>query len=361
MNWIRQIVFRKSVPGITRALRDATRASRFTKSRLRYSLAACALLALTACGVAPPPANGWAIVAADPKTGDVGVAAASCSELPYDYRAALVPNLGTGAQLGVASPLHRDRLRAWIEHPYDAAKTLHLLTFEKLDPDAAKRQYGIITLHQGQVQLASYTGANSAPWAGDLQDANAGVVVAGSGLVNENVLRISLDAYRAPENAAMPLSDRLMRALEAGSAAGGISLCNQNGVAQTASTAFIMMARGGDPNFGVDTLGNTAAQEPNPPWLALSVTEPPGGRNALVDLVDRYNAWRQDNLPECPECVQARPVPRGGTLTVASDFILTHNAPGLVIAFVLVIMTGTIVYFVMRPRTGRSVHLNLGD
>ena len=49
----------------------------------------------------------------------------------------------------------------------------------------------------------------------------------------------------------MPLADKLMRALEAGSMGGGIALCNQNGVAQTASTAFVMLARGGDKRLMV--------------------------------------------------------------------------------------------------------------
>src|SRR5581483_9223839 len=96
-------------------------------------------------------------------------------------------------------------------------------------------------------------------------------------------------------DAALP--DRLMRALEAGSAAGGVAPCNKNGIQQTASTAFIVFARGDDPAFRVQTLGNTAAQEPNPPFLALSDTEPLGGRNPVQLLGVQYRAWRQDHLP----------------------------------------------------------------
>lgn len=328
----------------------------------RHMIAAGLFFTLTACGIAPPPANGWAIVAADPTSGDVGVAAASCSELPYDLRAALVPKLGVGAQLGVASPLLRDRFRAWIQNPWSARTIVHNLTTPESDPHAARRQYAMVTLHEGKAEVASFTGSETAVRAGSLEDANAGVVVAGSGVISENVLRVSLEAFRAPENANLALADRLMRGLEAGSAAGGIAECNQDEVAQTASSAFLMQARGSDPEFDVKTPGNRADQESTPPWLALSVTEPLGGRNALVTLRSRYNEWRKANLPECADCLEPRAtVPRGGTLTVAPDATLTNNALELVATFVVIVMTGTVVYLVMRPRVGRSVHSHPGE
>ncbi len=147
-----------------------------------------------------------------------------------------------------------------------------------------------------------------------------------------------------------------MRAMDAGSANGGIPLCNANGITQTASTAFIMLARHSDPVFQVKTLGNTAAKEPNPPWLALSATEPIGGRNAVAVLREQYNLWRADNLPRCDECIQPYPnVPAGGKPTIAS-FLVTNALP-LVAAFVVLVMLVTIAYLVIRPRIGRSVPL----
>lgn len=310
-------------------------------------------LLLISCSVAPNPANGWAIVAVDSKTGDVGVAAASCIAYPFDYRAALVPGKGALVQLGVSSPLQRDRASAWIEAPLDAQAIAQGITALSNDPGAEKRQYGIVTWHENTVQVATFKGKENAPWAGGLLDANAAVAVQGSGLVSENVVRASLDAFRAPEYSALPLPDKLMRALEAGSAAGGSSVCNQLGVMQTASSAFVMLARGGDPKFQLTALGALAEQEPNPPYLALSVLEPLGGLNAVGLLREDYEVWRQDHLPACAECDAARiPVPEGRSVLPAEDALLQANALWLVAAFVVLVMLTTILYFSLR-RHGR--------
>lgn len=311
------------------------------------------LLLITACGNSPPPANGWAIVAADPKTGNVGVAGASCNQYPYDHRAALVPDLGVAAQLGIDDPLYRDRIRAWIQGPTEAPKVVRFITSKNNDAQASRRQYGVLTMQGGTLQGAAYTGTATASFAGDQIDTNAGVIVLGSGVVNENVLRHSMDTFRAEPTA--PLADKLMRALEAGSAVGGIALCNSSGVAQTASTAFVMMARGGDPMFEVETLGNTAPQEPNPPYLALSATEPIGGKNAVSVLRDQYNQWRPAALGECAECLESRvTLPEGGDISPAPEAALADNAMLLVIGFILLVMGLTIVYFRLRPRMGQS-------
>ena len=315
-----------------------------------FALLACLLI--SACSVAPPPANGWAIVAVNPQTGDVGVAGASCSEYPFDYRAALVPNKGALVQLGVASPLLRDRASAWIEAPMDAPTIVNRISSIADDSDAAKRQWAVVTLQDGNGSSASFSGQDLAPTVGELRDESNAVIVLGSGLANENVLRAARDAFQSDK----AMTDKLLRVLEAGSSAGGIALCNQNGVQQTASTAFVIMARGGDSKFQVNTLGNTAAQEPNPPYLALSVTEPIGGKNPLVTLREQYNAWRSTHLPECAGCVTTRVnVPRGGTPVAPGPF--QENALWFVSAFVLAVMLLTISYFVLRPRLGRSIHL----
>ncbi len=316
-------------------------------------LAVCALFVVSACSVAPPPANGWAIVAVDSQTGDVGVAGASCSEYPLDYRAALVPDKGALVQLGAASPLLRDRASAWIQAPLDAPTIVHRITRPAGDADVSRRQWGVITLQNGSVQGAGFSGANVARFAGEWRDESNALIVMGSGLANESVLRATMNAFKSEPT----IEDKFLRALEAGSAAEGIALCNQNSVQQTASTAFVMMARGGEPKFQVNTLGNTAAQEPNPPYLALSVTEPIGGKNAVASLREQYNTWRAAHLPECAECLTPRVnVPRGGTFVAENLFV--ENALLYVSAFVLLVMSVTILFFVLRPRVGRSVHLS---
>ena len=62
-----------------------------------------------------------------------------------------------------------------------------------------------------------------------------------------------------------------MRALEAGSVAGGDVRCNNESVRQTASMAVILVARGGDSPYATASIGMTDAGTANAPWLALSV------------------------------------------------------------------------------------------
>ncbi len=328
----------------------AIRDMRYAIRGLRYAQFAI-LIFLIACRVAPPPANGWAIVAADPQTGDVGVAGASCSEFPFDSRAVLVPNKGAGALLGVHSPLLRDRFGAWIEQPRDASTIVEQISAPRNDLYASQRQYGIVTIRDRVAQSVTFTGSANALRAGDAWDSNFAVAVVGNGLANQEMITGMLTTFQLPNASAFALSDRLLRALETGSAQGGVALCNQNGVEQTAASAFIMLARGGDPVFQVSTLGNTAAQEKKPPYLALSITAPIGGRNAVRGLREQYDVWRERNLPACAECAATRMVvPEGGTRLVTQDGFLSENALWLVAGFVLLCMFLTIVFFSVRPR-----------
>jgi len=64
---------------------------------------------------------------------------------------------------------------------------------------------------------AGRTGAGNRPWAGHRVDKN--VVVAANAVVGEKVAGSMLDAFRGGDE--LPLWDRLLRALEAGKAAGG--------------------------------------------------------------------------------------------------------------------------------------------
>ena len=64
---------------------------------------------------------------------------------------------------------------------------------------------------------AGRTGAGNRPWAGHRVDPN--VVVAANAVVGEKVADRMLEAFRGGEE--LPLWDRLLRALEAGKAAGG--------------------------------------------------------------------------------------------------------------------------------------------
>ena len=87
-----------------------------------------------------------------------------------------------------------------------------------------------------------------------------------------------------------------MRALEAGSAAGGDSRCNNDQVKQTAATAFILVARGIDEPYATRIIGITDMGTADAPWLAISATESQFGPNPLIELRKLYDFWHEDNL-----------------------------------------------------------------
>jgi uncharacterized Ntn-hydrolase superfamily protein len=108
------------------------------------------------------------------------------------------------------------------------------------------------------------------------------------------VVQRPLDMYRWDDPAGFnTLPDRLMRALEAGSIAGGDVRCNQGSVRQTTSMAAILVARGTDQPYATENIGMTDAGTSKAPWLNLSVLAERGAENPLLDLRRQYDKWRR--------------------------------------------------------------------
>ena len=244
--------------------------------------------------------NTWSVVAADAETGAVGVAAASCVGVPIDAVAALAPGRGAAAVQADFAIENRNRVYTLLQEGESASQIIAMVTDANLDRAAARRQYGVITLGSDGAEIATFTGSATLPWAGSRSDQAAVVTVQGNLLASEAVVEDSLAAFRA--NRALPLPDRLMHALEAGSAAGGDLRCNEGGRKQTATAAFILVARGNELPFATATFGASEVGAPATPWLYLSVTEPAGGANPLLALRDDYDAWRREHLPPCEAC-----------------------------------------------------------
>ena len=282
------------------------------------------------CRTAEQPST-WSVVAVDPATGEVGIAAASCVAVPIDVLAALVPGKGVAATQAAISIENRNRVFDALMAGASADEIIDAVT--AADTEAATRQYGIITLSDGQATVAGYTGADNNNWAGNKQrDTPFPVTVQGNILESEEVVNAALDAFSDETLGSVTLSDRLMRAMEAGSAAGGDKRCNES-VQQTAAAAFIMVAQGNDVPFAVANVGESNTDAVDAPTLYLSVSEPVGGANPLIALREQYDAWRKDNLPPCPDCnLSAIPVPPGDDATTARFPLWLSIGIGLLIA-----------------------------
>jgi uncharacterized Ntn-hydrolase superfamily protein len=246
----------------------------------------------------------WSVVGVDPETGDVGVAVASCVPTHGDAVAALVPGMGAAATQAGFDVRNRNRVFESIQEGLTAEEVILRVTAPEWDDELDRRQYGVVTMHDGLVHVAGYTTPvrqgtmtdddGSTRYAGVMADASHGVSAQGNTLESAEVVSRPLDAFRWEDPAGFNmLSDRLMRALEAGSDAGGDVRCNNETVRQTAAFAVILVARGGDEPYAAESIGVTDAGTAAAPWLALSVQTERLAENPLIELRRQYDAWRR--------------------------------------------------------------------
>lgn len=272
----------------------------------------CLLLAgLLLAGCAPQPVEyptemdmtTWSVVGVDPATGDVGVAVASCVPAFGDAVAALVPGKGAAATQAGWDLRNRNKVFDAIKEGLTAEAVIAQVTDPEWDKDTDRRQYGVLTMHDGFVRAAGFTtptrqGTTTddgvARYAGVMADPSRGVSSQGNTLASHEVVQGPLDAYRWDDPAGFNrLWDRLIRALEAGSIAGGDVRCNQDNVRQTTSMAAILVARGGDAPYATENIGMTDAGTDKAPWLNLSVRTERGEENPLLELRRQYDKWRR--------------------------------------------------------------------
>ncbi len=275
----------------------------------RPPLSIVAAFAVAACAEAPEyptelDMTTWSVVAVDPATGDVGVAVSSCVPTFGDGVAALVPGMGAAATQAGWNLENRNLVFESLQEGLTAEEIVLRVTDPEWDAETDRRQYGIVTIHDGLVHAAGFTTPSrqgmtldddgSARYAGVMTDASHGVSSQGNTLESEEVVRAPLDAYRWEDPAGFnALPDRLMRALEAGSVAGGDVRCNRDNVRQTTAMAAILVARGGDEPYATENIGMTDAGSAAAPWLALSVHTERFAENPLLELRGQYDAWRR--------------------------------------------------------------------
>ena len=291
-----------------------------TSARCRLCLLWLGVVLVAAAGVATVEAT-WSVVAVDPDTREVGVVGASCVEAADAPATAfliagVVPGTGAAVSQARLNPQARDRAIERIAQGELPAGILAELTDPAFDPLAAERQHAVVTLAGG---AAAYTGAATLPFAGDAQDRDSTVSVQGNLLESEAVVMDALRAFTLRPTSANALSDRLMRALEAGGRAGGDRRCNTSTQQQTALFAFIVVA---GPSDDIDS-----------PSLVLVATSEPGGASPLIALRAEYDAWRRAHPGACPTCRNPAVVPSSGSAGFPQD-APSRNPGSLVFALV---------------------------
>lgn len=213
----------------------------------------------------------WSIIAVDRKTGEVGIAGASCT---FDVQgiASIVPGKGAIVVQAASSYFARMRGVSLMETNVPPEKILEAMRDQEFNPE--NQQYGVIVLDAGTLPQV-YSGKNIMDWNGELLDHDFAVL--GNILVAEEVLQNAFKAFN--QNRSKSLSERLMLALKAGEEAGGDARCGS----QYARSAFISVYR-----------PETEA------ILKLSVYGiDDGGKPAVTMLNEQFAIWRKeekDNL-----------------------------------------------------------------
>src|SRR5690606_15996086 len=127
---------------------------------------------------------------------------------------------------------NRNRVFEAIQEGLTAEQVVQRVVDPAWDDEIDRRQYGVVTMHDGLVHVAGFTtrlrqgtmkGEDGVDrYAGVMADASRGVSAQGNTLASSQVVEHTLDAYRWDDPAGFnTLPDRLMRAIEAGSIAGG--------------------------------------------------------------------------------------------------------------------------------------------
>src|ERR1044071_3785260 len=89
----------------------------------------------------------WSVVGVDPKTGDVGVAMASCVEKTLaDALAALVPGKGAASTQAAFDIDNRNKIFAALEEGLSADAIIKRVADSTVDARLGSRQYGVVTM-----------------------------------------------------------------------------------------------------------------------------------------------------------------------------------------------------------------------
>jgi uncharacterized Ntn-hydrolase superfamily protein len=217
-----------------------------------FPLLTCIALAATA-GTARAT---FSIVAVDKNTGEVGCAGASCIQNAYII-ADPIQGLGainTQALYDAGNhQLAHDRMIAG-DTPQQIVEYMQAHDFGGT-PEI--RQYGVVDLYFGG-RSAAFTGSQTLFWAG--QRTGPGYSIQGNILLGEQVVSDMERAFLASDNQGLPLSERLMRTLEAVAYRGADRRCTTT----SSLTAFIKIARigDGDQPYLFIAAGSNRGEEP---------------------------------------------------------------------------------------------------
>ena len=182
--------------------------------------------------VAVPARATVSIVAVDPATGEVGVAAASCVQFDLARIATVVPGVGVAVSQGHQQGNDPLRLLAAMQQGPGASDALARVSAAPRTDGGSARQYGVVMVGGG---TASLTDPGADPVAADASGTN--LLVMGSDLKSRRAVDAAKEAFLATSGDLGPSA--CIAGLKASQRRG---TATAGAIHQTASAAFIIVA-----------------------------------------------------------------------------------------------------------------------
>ena len=215
----------------------------------------------------------WSIIIVDSVTGEIGIAGASCTYSAYGI-GGIVPGKGAIVAQAMSNMSAKAKGLEMIMSGSSPEEILYAIINPTFDPGSNRQQYGIVTLNHSN-KPASFTGGSTSHSRGSYS--GDGFSIQGNTLANDNVLKAVYDTVLKARKKGLNVREALMKALSAGSEAGGDIRCGQ----QKASSAFITVAKAND--------------DPKKPYLNLFISGiGKGGSNAVKLLESMYHKWERN-------------------------------------------------------------------
>ncbi|MBC7948034.1 MAG: DUF1028 domain-containing protein [Chitinophagaceae bacterium] len=217
-----------------------------------------------------PAHSTWSIIVVDPKTKEIGIAGASCTNSVYGI-GAIVP--GKGAIVVQAMSNYFARLKGFNLIMADASPDQIMKALMNPDFDPENQQYAVVCLNYPD-QPVTYTGSETHGAKGTLTA--HGISVQGNTLTNAEELKAVMNAALSAQKKSLPIHEVLMLALEAGAIAGGDKRCGE----RKASSAFITVVKPQDDRKN--------------PYLNLVVNQTDNTTNAVEALRGKLEDWKKE-------------------------------------------------------------------
>lgn len=247
--------------------------------------------------LARPARATWSIVAVDTRTGEVCIAGATCLTLDLELYLPVV-RVGIGgacAQSAIDANGH-NRLLIWngLQDGLDAEGILAVLLADNLQ---LSKQYGIVTA-RGEPVTFSGPSVNQAKYGVARTIEGVSYAIQGNVLAG---IQVVTDAENAFLTTPGDLGQRVLAAMEAARVFGGDGRCSCDMIQPTScgcpppsfaiadATAFLMIARPGDPDGICDPATGCAT---GPYFCNLNVIGVVDGLDPVIGLQTEYAAWR---------------------------------------------------------------------